>query len=100
MLLAIGPGISPTSYVVRLRRLVWLAANALVLGGVLCCGGNGNSGAPPTLAVTPGNIALVAGAASQSVSLLLTAPASSGAATVTVSNLPSGVTIAPSSLSL
>jgi hypothetical protein len=79
-------------------------AIALMTGGLLSCGGKGtngsNSDAIPTLTVTPASISLTAGAASQSESLLLTAPAGSGAASVVVSGLPTGVTIAPSNISL
>ena len=84
--------------------MLLLVASALAACSLLCCGGNGtassNSGAVPTLTVTPASISVTAGAASQNASLLLTAPAGSGVATVTVSNLPTGVTVTPSNISL
>jgi hypothetical protein len=77
-----------------------VAASSLLIAGLASCGSNSsNNTSQPTLTLTPSSINLTAGAAGQQASLLLTAPAGSGAATVAVTGLPAGVTISPSTLS-
>jgi hypothetical protein len=96
------------SYLIHRRTQVlarFLAAffSGLLVGGLASCsGGNSNSGAQPTLTLTPSSVRLTAGAAGQQASLLLTAPALAGGGTapVTVSGLPAGVTISPSTLAV
>jgi len=76
-----------------------VAASLLVAGLASCSSSSTNNASQPTLTLTPSSITLTAGAAGQQASLLLTAPAGSGAATVAVTGLPTGVTISPSTLS-
>jgi hypothetical protein len=77
-----------------------VAASSLLVAGLASCSSNSsNNASQPTLTLTPSSISLTAGAAGQQASLLLTAAAGSGAATVAVSGLPAGVTISPSTLS-
>jgi hypothetical protein len=86
-----------------LQNLLGSGLLSVLLGACLssCSGGNSGGGsAQPTLALTPSNIVLTAGATGQQVSLLLSGPMASGMVTVTVSGLPSGVTVAPATLSL
>jgi hypothetical protein len=73
--------------------------------GLASCGGSGSSGSgsngtAPALTLSPSSIKLTAGGGGQQISLLLTAAGSTSAATVTVSGLPTGVSISPSTLSL
>jgi hypothetical protein len=86
-----------------LKGIRVLFACGLLAGGLASCNNSNNNEsqttAAPTLALTPSTISLTAGAAGQQASLLLTAPAGSGAATITVSGLPTGVTVSPSALS-
>ena len=82
-----------------------LVASALIIGGLASCSGGSNSstsnsGSQPTLTLSPSSIQLTAGAAGQQASLLLGAPAAAGAATVSMSGLPSGVTVSPMELSV
>ena len=84
-------------------RLLPVFFSGLLVGGLVSCsGGNSNSGAQPTLTLTPASIHLTAGAAGQQASLLLTASALAGGgmAPVTVSVLPAGVTISPLTLAV
>jgi hypothetical protein len=84
-----------------LRLLQHLLLSGLVAASLTSCSGNNsNSSTQPKLAVTPASIALTAGAMGQQASLLLTAPATGSMVTVTVSGLPSGVTLSPAALSL
>jgi hypothetical protein len=78
-----------------------LFACCILVGGLASCGGNSsaNNGSQATLTLTPSTISLTAGGAGQSASLLLAAPAGTGAATVSVTGLPTGVTVSPSTLS-
>jgi hypothetical protein len=78
-----------------------VAASSLLVAGLASCSSSnsGNDASQPTLTLTPSSMHLTAGAAGQQASLLLTAPAGSGAASVAVSGLPTGVTISPSTLS-
>jgi hypothetical protein len=88
------------------RSLVSLVATGLVVVGLGSCGGSGSSGSSgatgstPTLTLSPSTMKLTAGGSGQQASLLLTAPGSTSAATVTVSGLPAGVSISPATLSL
>ena len=84
------------------RLLPLFFSGLLVSGLASCSGGNSNSGAQPTLTLTPSSIRLTTGAAGQQASLLLAAPALAGGGTapVTVSGLPAGVTISPSTLAV
>jgi hypothetical protein len=87
------------------RGALWLLGSGLLAGGFASCsssnnGSTGSSGTQPTLTLTPSSISLTAGAAGKQASLLLAAPAGAGAATVTVSGLPTGVTVSPTALSL
>ena len=96
------------SYLIHRRTQVLARFHAAFFSGLLvgglasCSGGNSNSGAQPTLTLTPSSVRLTAGAAGQQASLLLTAPALAGGGTapVTVSGLPAGVTISPSTLAV
>ncbi len=80
-----------------------LLACVLLAGGLASCNSssssNNESQTAPTLTLTPSTVSLTAGATGQPASLLLAAPAGAGAATITVSGLPTGVTISPSTLS-
>jgi hypothetical protein len=82
------------------------ASGLLAMGLASCSGGtsngdsNGNNGAVATLTLSPSSITLAAGGSGQQASLLLTAPAGTGAVTATVSGLPTGVSVSPSTLSL
>jgi hypothetical protein len=82
------------------------ASGLLAMGLASCNGGtsngesSGNTAAVATLTLSPSSIKLTAGGSGQQASLLLTAPAGTGAATVTVAGLPTGVSISPSTLSL
>ncbi len=90
----------------RLHRIstgaLSLFACVLLAGGLASCNSsssNSESQTTPTLTLTPSTVSLTAGATGQPASLLLAAPAAAGAATITVSGLPTGVTISPSTLS-
>jgi hypothetical protein len=72
----------------------------LLIGGLASCNNSNNSDSQLTLTLTPSNISLTAGATGQQASLLLAAPAGNAPVTVSVSGLPAGVTISPSTLSL
>jgi hypothetical protein len=82
------------------------ASGLLAMGLASCSGGtsngdsSGNNGAVATLTLSPSSIKLTAGGSGQQASLLLTAPAGTGAVTATVSGLPTGVAVSPSTLSL
>jgi hypothetical protein len=81
-----------------------LAASALIISGLASCSGGSNSsssdsGSQPTLTLSPSSIQVTAGAAGQQASLLLGGAGGGSAATVSVSGLPSGVTISPATLS-
>jgi hypothetical protein len=76
------------------------ASSLLVAGLASCSSNNSNNASQPTLTLTPSSLSLTAGAAGQQASLMLSAPAGSGAATVAVTGLPAGVTISPSTLSV
>jgi hypothetical protein len=83
-----------------------LLACILLAAGLASCGNGGSSSGAnnesqtaPTLTLTPSTISLTAGATGQPASLLLATPAGAGAATITVSGLPTGVAISPSTLS-
>jgi hypothetical protein len=90
------------------RRLftgaVSILATGLLAVGLASCGGSGSNGSgnggAATLTLSPSSIKLTAGGSGQQASLLLTAPGSTGAATATVSGLPTGVSISPATLSL
>jgi hypothetical protein len=93
------------------HRLFVVAVSVLATGlltiGLASCGGNtssgngsGGNGSAPILTLSPSSIKLTAGATGQTASLLLSASAGTGAATVTVSGLPTGVSISPATLSL
>jgi hypothetical protein len=91
------------------RRLFTGVVSSLATGllavGLASCGGSGSSGSgsngtAPALTLSPSSIKLTAGGGGQQISLLLTAAGSTSAATVTVSGLPTGVSISPSTLSL
>jgi hypothetical protein len=83
------------------QGILALFASILLVVGLSSCGtsGNTNGSQTTTLALTPSTISLTAGAAGQQASLMLTTPSGAGAATITVSGLPTGVTISPSTLS-
>jgi hypothetical protein len=87
------------------RGVCSLAVSLSIIGGLASCSGGsssstGNQMSQPTLTLSPSSIQLTAGAAGQQASLLLGAPSGGSAATVSVSGLPSGVTIAPATLSV
>jgi hypothetical protein len=82
------------------RGALPLLAGLLLVGGLASCNNSNNGDSQPTLTLTPASISLTAGATGQQASLMLAAPAGNAAATVTVSGLPTGVTISPSALSL
>jgi hypothetical protein len=82
-----------------------LAASVLIMGGLASCSGGGkansnDSASQPTLTVSPSSIHVTAGAAGQQVSLLLAVPGGGSAVAVSVSGLPSGVTVSPTELSV
>jgi hypothetical protein len=82
-----------------------LAVSLSIIGGLASCSGGsssstGNQMSQPTLTLSPSSIQLTAGAAGQQASLLLGAPSGGSATTVSVSGLPSGVTISPATLSV
>jgi hypothetical protein len=86
---------------------VSILATGLLAVGVLSCGGSANNGnssgnnsTPPTLTLSPSSLKLTAGGSGQQASLLLTASAGTSAATATVTGLPTGVSISPTTLSL
>ena len=84
------------------QGILSLFACGLLAGGLVSCNsgsGSSDNESQATLMLTPSTISLTAGATGQKASLLLTAPAGIGAATITVSGLPTGVTISPSTLS-
>jgi hypothetical protein len=92
----------------RLHRIstgvLSLFACVLLAGGLTSCNSNSSSSnnesqTAATLALTPSTISLTVGTSAQPASLLLAAPTGAGAATITVSGLPTGVTISPSTLS-
>ena len=86
--------------IVRASTLLALLSVSVLVGGLVSCSnGNTPTPTPTTLTLNPSTFSLTAGATGQSASLLLAAPAGSGMATVTVSGLPSGVTISPAVLS-
>jgi hypothetical protein len=86
------------------KGVVWFLGSGLLAGGLLSCGNNSgsnnNSEIALSLTLSSSSIQLTAGAAGQQTSLLLAAPAGTGMATVTVSGLPTGVTVSPTTLSL
>ena len=84
----------------RVPRVLPLLAGLVLVGGLASCNNSNNGDSQPTLTLTPASISLTAGATGQQASLMLAAPAGNAAATVTVSGLPTGVTISPSALSL
>ena len=69
--------------------------SGLLVGSLVSCSGGGSQ---PALTLSPSTIQLTAGGAGQTASLLLAAPAGTGAATVAVSGLPGGVTLSPATL--
>jgi hypothetical protein len=82
-----------------------LFASALIMGGLVSCSGGsnsstGNSMSQPTLTLSPSSIHLTAGGTSQQASLLLGATGGGSATTVSISGLPSGVTVSPATLSV
>jgi hypothetical protein len=84
------------------QGILALFACMLLVGGVASCSGgsgNNNGSQTATLTLTPSTISLTAGAPGQQTSLMLTAPSGASPATITVSGLPTGVTISPSTLS-
>ncbi len=85
----------------RIAKVLFsLFACGLLAGGLTSCdSSNGNNGSQPTLTLTPSTISLTAGTTGQAASLLLAAPAGAGAATISVTGLPTGVTVTPSTLS-
>jgi hypothetical protein len=87
------------------KEICTLVASAFLIGGLASCSGGSNnstssSTSQPTLTLSPSSIQLTAGAAGQQASLLLGAPAGGGATTVSMSGLPSGVTVSPTTLSV
>jgi hypothetical protein len=84
------------------KGVLSLFACSLLAGGLGSCNNSGssNNGSQASLSLTPSTISLTAGAAGQQASLLLAAPAGAGAVTITVSGLPTGVTMSPSTLSV
>src|SRR5271168_4483166 len=95
----------------RLHRIstgvLSLFACVLLAGGLTSCNSTSNSSnsnnesqTAATLALTPSTISLTVGTSAQPASLLLAAPAGAGAVSITVSGLPTGVTISPSTLSV
>ncbi len=88
------------------RGALSFLVSGLLVGSLSSCSGsssssNGDStGSQATLTLSPSTIQVTAGAAGQPASLLLTAPAGTGAVTVAVSGLPSGVTVSPATLSV
>jgi hypothetical protein len=79
-----------------------LSACLLLAGGLTSCNSSSSdneSQTAPSLTLTPSTISLMAGASGQPASLLLAAPAGAGAAAITVSGLPAGVAISPSTFS-
>ncbi len=94
----------PSQSFSKVVRFLAASALALVLGGLASCSGgsnasNNDSVSQPTLTLSPSGFRLTAGAAGQQASLLLGAPGGS-AVTVSVSGLPSGVTVSPATLSV
>jgi hypothetical protein len=85
------------------KGILSLFVCSLLALGLGSCNNSSSSGAnsesQTSLTLTPSTIGLTAGAAGQQASLLLAAPASTGATPVTVSGLPTGVAITPSTLS-
>jgi hypothetical protein len=82
------------------KGILSLFACSLLAGGLTSCNSNGsNNGSQASLTLTPSAISLTAGTAGQPASLLLAAPAAAGAATISVTGLPTGVTVSPSTLS-
>ncbi len=80
-----------------------LILTTLLVAVLTSCSGSSSGstgGSTATLTLTPANVSLTAGGAGQQTSLLLSAGAGTGAATVSVSGLPAGVTISPSTLSV
>jgi hypothetical protein len=87
------------------RAICSLVISALIIGGLASCSGGSSSSstngmAQPTLTLSPSSIQLTAGAAGQQASLLLSAAGGGSAATVSMSGLPSGVTVSPAILSV
>ncbi len=83
------------------KGIISLFACSLLAGGLTSCSSSsGNSGSQATLTLTPSTITLTAGTAGQPASLLLAAPAGAGAVTISVTGLPTGVTVSPSTLSV
>ncbi len=73
---------------------------SLLAGGLTSCNSSGgNNGSQASLTLTPSAISLTAGTTGQPASLLLAAPAGAGAATISITGLPTGVTVSPSTLS-
>ena len=85
----------------RVHRLLKDAVLFFLSGllGLASCS-SGSIGSQPTLTLSPSIINLTAGGTGQTAALLLTAPAGTGATTVAVSGLPSGVTLSPATLSV
>jgi hypothetical protein len=85
------------------RKVCSVVASALIIGGLASCSGGsktitGGIISPATLTLSPSSIHLIAGAAGQQASLLLGAATGGGAATVSMSGLPSGVAVSPMEL--
>ncbi len=85
-----------------LRFVLPLICGGLLLG-LASCSGNNSSGGGGTgagsITLTPSSLSLTAGATGQQVSVLYTAASAGSAATVTVTGLPTGVTISPATIS-
>ncbi len=82
------------------KGIVSLFACCLLAGGLTSCSSSsGNNDSLATLTLTPSTINLTAGTTGQPASLLLAAPAGAGTATISITGLPTGVTVSPSTLS-
>jgi hypothetical protein len=82
------------------KGILSLFACSLLAGGLTSCNSNGsNDASQASLTLTPSAISLTAGTAGQPASLLLAAPSGVGPATISVTGLPTGVTVSPSTLS-
>ncbi len=87
-----------------LQTLLPVLTLILIAGSSISCGSSNNGStspdANPTLSLSPATLNIVAGGTGQNASLTLTAPAGTALATATVTGLPAGVTITPSTLAL
>jgi hypothetical protein len=98
----------PLHRVHRVRRSILSLPSVTLLACILITGlsscnknsNNSNNESQLELTLTPSSISLTAGTTGQQASLLLVAPTGAGAAAITVSGLPTGVTISPATLSL